>query len=262
MKRISLLFLMLLMLAAPGCKRGETSSTTPDETTEGTSDPRLSAYHWQLVDATSADGTRLDAFFPNPERPVTLDFADGRVSVSNACNRMGGSFSVADGAFSVGGLMQTEMACEEPLMRAESAIAGVLGGGGTLQLEADDVLVLTTPEGDTLRFRGEPTADTRFGTAGERVFFEVAPQRVACHHAMMPDYQCLHIREVRYDDNGLQVEHGEWEFLYQDIEGYTHEPGTRNVVRVLRYRVANPPADGSSVAYVLDMVVESELVEN
>ena len=126
---------------------------------------------------------------------------------------------VLDGAFSGGGLMQTEMACEAPLMRAESAIAGVLGGGGTLQLEAADVLVLTTPSGDTLRFRGEPTADTRFGTPGERVFFEVASQRVACHHAMMPDYQCLHIREVRYDDNGIVTGHGEWEFLYQDIEG-------------------------------------------
>jgi heat shock protein HslJ len=259
MKRISLLFLIVLMLAAPGCKRGETTGTTPDETSDGSTDPRLSAYHWHLVDATSAAGERLDALFPNPERPVTLDFADGRVSVSNACNRMGGSFTVTDGAFSVGGLMQTEMACEAPLMRAESAIAGVLAGGGTLQLEADDVLVLTTPAGDTLRFRGEPTADTRFGTTGERVFFEVASQRVACHHAMMPDYQCLHIREVRYDDNGIVTGHGEWEFLYQDIEGYTHEPGVRNVVRVLRYQVANPPADGSSVAYVLDMVVESEL---
>lgn len=259
MKRISVLFLMLLMLAAPGCKRGQTSSTTPDEAAEGSSDPRLSAYHWQLVDATSAAGERLDALFPNPERPVTLDFAEGRVSVSNACNRMGGSFTVTDGAFSVGGLMQTEMACEAPLMRAESAIAGVLAGGGTLQLEADDVLVLTTPAGDTLSFHGEPTADTRFGGPGERVFFEVAAQRVACSHPMIPDYQCLHVREVRYDDNGLQVEHGEWEYLYQDIEGYTHEPGTRNVIRVNRYTVQNPPADGSSVAYVLDMVVESEL---
>lgn len=261
MKRFSLLFLMLLMLAGTGCKRGETSSTTPDETTEGTSDPRLSAYHWHLVDATSAAGERLDALFPNPERPVTLDFADGRVSVSNTCNRMAGTLTLDGSTFSVDDLMRTEMACEEPLMRAEAAIAAVLAGGGTVQKERD-ALVLTTPAGDTLSFHGEPTADTRFGGPGERVFFEVAPQRVACSHPMIPDYQCLHVREVRYDDDGLQVEHGEWEFLYQDIEGYTHEPGTRNVVRLTRYQVQNPPADGSSVAYVLDMVVESELVEN
>jgi len=39
--------------------------------------------------------------------------------------------------------------------------------------------------------------------------------------------------------------------------GYTHEDGVRNVVRVKRYTIANPPADASSNAYVLDMVVES-----
>ena len=25
-------------------------------------------------------------------------------------------------------------------------------------------------------------------------------QRVACPHGVIPDYQCLHVREVRYDD--------------------------------------------------------------
>ncbi|HYM87381.1 MAG TPA: DUF4377 domain-containing protein, partial [Pseudoxanthomonas sp.] len=42
------------------------------------------------------------------------------------------------------------------------------------------------------------------------------------------------------------------------IEGYTHEAGIRNVLRVKRYTIKHPPADGSSLVYVLDMVVESE----
>ena len=46
------------------------------------------------------------------------------------------------------------------------------------------------------------------------------------------------------------------------IEGYTFEPGIRNVLRVNRYSMANKngvlPADAPSHAYVLDMVVESE----
>jgi len=33
------------------------------------------------------------------------------------------------------------------------------------------------------------------------------------------------------------------------------------VLRLKRYRIANPPADAPSQAYVLDMVVESELVK-
>ena len=107
-------------------------------------------------------------------------------------------------------------------------------------------------------FAGVATADTRFGGPGERVFLEVASERVACPHAMIPDFQCLHVREVTYDDKGLKVgTPGEFEHFYDSIEGYTHEPGIRNVLRVDRYTVKNPPADASSSAYVLDMVVES-----
>ena len=35
----------------------------------------------------------------------------------------------------------------------------------------------------------------------------------------------------------------------------------RNVLRVKRYKIANPPADASNLAWVLDLVVESETVQ-
>jgi hypothetical protein len=69
------------------------------------------------------------------------------------------------------------------------------------------------------------------------------------------------VRELHYDAQGLRVgEPGLWQTLAQPIEGYEHHPGVRNVLRAKRYVVASPPADASSVAYVLDMVVESETV--
>ena len=89
----------------------------------------------------------------------------------------------------------------------------------------------------------------------------MAAQAAACNHPLIPDMQCLQVRELKYDDQGLKTGTGDWQFLYQDIEGYTHQPGVRNVLRLKRYPVANPPADGSSIAYVLDMVVESEQVK-
>jgi hypothetical protein len=146
-------------------------------------------------------------------------------------------------------------------MQSDAAIGQRLQAGGRLRRDGYDALVLATPAGDTLRFAGEPTPDARHGGPGERLFLEVAAQRVPCHHPLMPGYRCLHVREIAYDDNGIQRAGGDWRFLYQDIEGYTHEPGVRNVLRLTRYRIANPPADGSSIAYVLDMVVESEVVE-
>lgn len=251
----------LLLALSGACSRGESPPTTPASgASTGVAQTALERHHWQLVEATGADGARIADLFPNPERPIQLDFAEGRVSVSNACNRMGGSYTLTGEQLSVGGLMQTEMACPEPLMRAESAIARIVRAGGALRLEGADVLVWTSPANETLRFRGEPTADARYGGPGERVFFEVDAQRTPCSHPEMPDFQCLRVREIRYNDQGIVESRGEWENFYQQIEGYTHEPGVRNVLRLQRYRVANPPADGSSLAYVLDMIVESEIV--
>lgn len=221
----------------------------------------LSAHHWSLVDAVDAAGARIDALFPRADKPVQLDFADGHVAVSNACNHINGRYALDGATLAVDQLVQTEMACEAPLMQLDQAIGERLAQGGTLRLEGADTLVYVTASGDTLRFAGAPTADTRYGGPGERVFLEVAAQRVPCPHAMIPDHQCLHVREVGYDDNGRRRSAGDWEFLYQDIEGYAHEPGIRNVLRLKRYSVAQPPADGSSIAYVLDMVVESERVQ-
>ena len=64
-----------------------------------------------------------------------------------------------------------------------------------------------------------------------------------------------HPFEIR---SGQGTSTGEWENFYSEIEGFTFEDGVRNVVRVQRFDVADPPADAPSQAYVLDMVVESD----
>lgn len=259
-----LFFLALSSLGGAwlGCSGGTTATTPTTAATQGASAQvdaaSLAAQHWHLTDATRADGSRIAELLPRADRPIQLDFTDGHVGVSNACNHMAGSFTLTGDAIRVGDVMATEMACEEPLMRAESAMGGVLRGGGTLRFEAG-LLVWTTPGADTLRFRGEPTADTRYGGPGEQVFFEVAAQRTDCSHPEMPDYRCLSVRELHYDESWVVASRGEWQPLYQEIEGFTHAPGTRSVLRLRRYTIANPPADGSSVAYVLDMVVESAM---
>lgn len=43
---------------------------------------RLQSQHWLLQQATGADGKRIDALFAREDKPVTLDFADGRLSVA------------------------------------------------------------------------------------------------------------------------------------------------------------------------------------
>ena len=223
----------------------------------------LTANHWVLDNATDSAGKRIDALFVRADKPVTLNFIDGRLAVDNTCNRMGGGYTVAGSKLTVSPMASTMMACaDQTLMALDQAVGSRLEG--TLKIEQLDAatLKLSTAAGDVLTLRGEPTAETRYGGPGATVFLEVDAQTKPCSHPLIPDKQCLQVREVHYDDKGLeQGQRGAFENFYDGIEGYTHEAGVRNVLRVKRYAVKNPPADASSQAYVLDMVVGSKIVK-
>ncbi|MEP6907241.1 MAG: DUF4377 domain-containing protein [Pseudoxanthomonas sp.] len=71
-------------------------------------------------------------------------------------------------------------------------------------------------------------------------------------------WKCVQVREVRYTENVIKTGIGDtFGNFYDHIQGYVHQAGIRNVLRVKRHTIGNPPADGSSQVYVLDMVMES-----
>lgn len=274
MKRIVLLTLSVALAAA--CSRAPetppvaepastpSAATTPAATAVDAT--MLGAYHWKLDQAVDAKGQRIEALFARADKPVQLDFREKRIGVANTCNRMGGGYTLEGDRLTVADLASTLMACsDQKLMALDQEVGKRLQGAQTVALAGGDTptLTLTGAGGDVLTFRGEPTAQTRYGGEGETAFFEVAPETKPCSHPLIPGKQCLQVREVHYDDKGLKTgTPGEWQPLYQDIEGFEHVAGTRNVVRVKRYAIKNPPADAPSTAYVLDMVVESELVKD
>ena len=267
MKRYLILALPLALAACAKPPQGE-PATPAAETPTATASAApanasaLSANHWRLTDAKNAQGQRIDTLFANADKPVQLDFVDGRVGVGNTCNRMGGSYSVAGDELMFDRMASTMMACSDARLMALDQEVGKRLEGSLKFAQSADTLTLTTASGDVLTFTGEATAETRYGSPGETVFLEVAAQTRACSHPMIPDKQCLQVRELQYDDKGVKTgTDGAFGNFYQDIEGYAHEPGIRNVLRVKRYTIKNPPADGSSLAYVLDMVVESEIVK-
>jgi heat shock protein HslJ len=222
----------------------------------------LPKYHWLLASAVDSANQPIEALLVRPAQPVTLDFKDGRLAISNTCNRMNGTYALGGNGITIGRLASTMMACTDPKLAAlDQEVGKRLQGKVGIRLSKGDArqLEMKTASGDILVFTSEETAATRFGGAGERVFLEVAAQTQPCSHPLIPDMQCLQVREITFDDKGLKVgTPGPFGNFYATIEGYTHEPGVRNVLRVDRYEIKNPPADAPSQAFVLDMVVESD----
>lgn len=218
----------------------------------------LSGYHWQLQQANDASGAQIPALL-RADKPVTLAFNDGRLLVTNTCNRMSGAYSIAADKLLLSQLASTMMACHDQSLDAlDKALAQTLKGQMEIVAASPEQLALAAADGTVLVFKGIPTAQTRFGGEGETVFLEVAADTKPCPHPLIPDKRCLQVRERQYNENGTKRgTPGAFENFYDSIEGYTHEAGVRNVLRVKKYHVANPPADASSNAWVLDLVVES-----
>ncbi len=268
MNRTLLLALPLALLAACSNPPAPTKTDTAPPASTATPAPAvdgsvLTANHWLLDSAVDSAGKRVDGLFARADKPLTLIFNDGRLSVDNACNRLGGSYTLEGDALTVGDMMSTNMACGEPGVAAlDGLVSERLKGKLKLTALHADAMTLVAANGDVLGFRAEPTAEARYGGEGETVFMEVDAQTKPCQHPLMKNATCLQVREVKYDDKGLeQGKRGAYENFYGNIEGYTHTPGVRNVLRLKRFQVKNPPADGSSLAYVLDMVVSQEAVD-
>lgn len=66
------------------------------------------------------------ALAADQSRQAYFRFADGRVDISVGCNRMSGAYQAASHGMSVGPIMSTRMACQEPLSTWESAISSTL----------------------------------------------------------------------------------------------------------------------------------------
>jgi hypothetical protein len=193
-----------------------------------------------------------------------LSFADSRLSVQGPCNLLFGGYQVtAANQITVNVRASTKRACDPALMQADSALSILLAKPLQVQMTGrpSAQLQLVSPGNGTLNFTGEPTPESLYG-AGTTVFLEIAAQSVACPNPPSPHTRCLQYRKRHYDDKGLVVgTPGGWKPLTVNIEGYTHREGERNVLRVQQFQVPASAGGAPSNLYVLDMVIESEIVK-
>ncbi|WP_228441024.1 DUF4377 domain-containing protein [Chryseobacterium phosphatilyticum] len=77
-------------------------------------------------------------------------------------------------------------------------------------------------------------------SSGDEKTFIVGPQTADC--TGVAPMKCLQVKEKASEN---------WTNFYTNIEGFTYEPGYEYVLKVKTEKIANPPADGSSIKYTL-----------
>lgn len=225
---------LLFALALAGC--ASTSSTR----TAGSDEPSLEGAQWRLV---SAPGTRPGASLSGAGA-ATLRFEDGRFSLSGPCNRHTGAFERRGDQLQFGkeggAVASTKKMCPPEIMQRETALLDAMAAPFTLSFAGSE-LRLSAIDASVWRFdRSDlPPAEGR-----ERIVM-VAGQRAPCT-GVAPTL-CLQVRTQ--PGAAWQLHHGE-------IEGFDWQVGVEYVIRVREVAVANPPADGSSLRWVLEEVLE------
>ncbi|XID75705.1 DUF4377 domain-containing protein [Alkanindiges sp. WGS2144] len=243
----------------------DTSSTAPQSTLN---QQQLHAYSWQLTSATNASGQRIDALFkaPEPNKPITLNFEQNRIAIKNLfCNIRGLNTELQGNQLIVKQpIIATMMGCPADIEKMEKTLVDLLTSKPILHIAGSTeqpTLTLISPKQDKLVFKGVATPETKYGTQAQTIFLEVAPQTKTCS-AGTHQMQCLQVREVQYNEQGVKTSTDtQWQNFYDPIEGYEHNNEHRVILRVKKYAVKNPPADASNVAYILDTVIEQEIIK-
>lgn len=157
-RTVGLFAVLALVLAACGADSSDTTNPPGSNVTE----PSTSVPGDPVPDPAELAGTRWVAtklFLGGAEVPIvpnsepTLDFeGDGRTAGgTTGCNSWFGEVVLGAGTITFGGLGQTEMACEEPLMIQEANVLLVLQNASFFTL-VDGTLTIGQLGGSTLEF--------------------------------------------------------------------------------------------------------------
>ena len=95
-----------------------TNTTLSRDAVKGLAAGALPKFRWTLASAVDAKGQPVDALLVRPDRPLTLEFKQGKLAIGNTCNRMLGAYSLRGNGMTVGELASTLMACPDPKLMA------------------------------------------------------------------------------------------------------------------------------------------------
>ncbi len=149
-----------------GCQSTTAMSQTPAQasntiTTYPITQTALQANNWQLVDARTPEGKKIDALLSNASKPLTLNFntieGTNVVNLINTCNYLSAPYSVVNGEVKLGTVMSTMMACPDAEAKFDAAALSSVVGKYTLSQGANDTPILVVINGNQVsHFKAVP----------------------------------------------------------------------------------------------------------
>lgn len=227
----------------------------------------LARYRWTLATATDSTTQPLSLLTTIKDQ-VTLTFnqyqGENNVSYSVGCNTMSAAYSLQGRTLTTDNSMSTKMSCGD-INKAENHLNELMLGDSQLSLVEGQKPMLTqvTSDSTTLAWKGRLTAQAKYNTKGDTVFWAVNSETKPC--ADNSAQQCLQVKSVVYDDQGIKTSEGEWTTFTGAIDGYQHDGKHDEVLRLQRCNLDTDNVAkkgfGKGYAYVLDAVIESAVVK-
>lgn len=258
LQKLSLTLIAALWLV--GCDKPVFSNTNTDAT-QATAQRNysLTDYHWRLqsvLDENKHALPQIPSELLNSNKGITLQFSDDRILVEGLCNHISNAYELKDGQLTVGHGISTMKACpESALMMAEQYLAGQLPKLKQYQFDSSPArLLLNFDDASQWQLQGELSLQAQYG-APTTIFYEVRAEKPSCPNSNPPITDCLTVREVFYNEQGLKTREGDWHLFAETIEGYQHRDDTHTILRLHRYTVPAQSGETTMYRYVLDMPI-------
>lgn len=248
--------------------RIEPDTVSPKLNAEEKLEKALSRHRWTLIDATDATNESVTELI-DIKNQVTLSFnqyqGQPTLSYSVGCNTISATYQLKGYTLTTEDEMSTKISCSN-LDAAENLLNTLMLSKSELKLDQGESVILTqfTKESDTLVWSGRLTAQAKYNSKGETVFWAVDSKKIPCDAS--DSKQCLQVKPIVYDDQGIKVSEGKWRVFVGEIDGYQYDGKHRETLRLQRYQLEdselpkNATAD-ESYDYVLDAVIESTVVK-
>ena len=254
---------LILSLVTFGCQGDQTAPTDPpkqedeeQETESQTEDQirtvpmgEITNITWMWSELTENEPA-AQSVVPDPENYTLTFWDDGTFSFKSDCNNGSGSYKVEGHKIEFGPMASNMAMCAPESLH--DPFLSLLGEIDTFGLAGDKLAFTLKEDAGEMRFvhggpaekPAAPTEEPETAAPVEKSLF-VCPEKAEC--VGVAPQECFLVKEDPDD---------EWQYFYDQIEGFEWEPGYTYELRVAVHPVENPPADGSSLRYELIEVVD------